>query len=113
MHDDSNETTIVVMTQRFSIVFADETRKHLESIERKYHGVIREAIEEQLRYEPFVEHKNRKRLRTTDEIWEIRCGPQNRLRIFYMPEGETQLRILAIGVKTRNVLRIGREVVEL
>ena len=46
--------------------------------------------------------------------WEIRCGPNNRFRVFYEIDREkSEVCILAIGVKQRNRLFIGREEVEL
>ena len=42
--------------------------------------------------------------------WEVRFGPRNRFRAFYEVDAvERVVRILAIGVKERNTLIIGRE----
>jgi len=101
------------MSRRFDICFAAEVVSHMRVIERKHHPLIRKHIEQQLRFEPFVETRNRKPLQTEDEVWEIRFGPNNRYRVFYEPKGESAVRVQAIGVKTRNVLRIAGEVVEL
>ncbi|MCI0642243.1 MAG: hypothetical protein L0Y72_04240 [Gemmataceae bacterium] len=57
----------------------------LKSIEAKYDSLIREKIDEQLRFEPTVETKNRKPLRQPaafEAQWEIRFGPDNRFRVF-------------------------------
>ncbi len=68
-------------------------------------------------HEPFNETTNRKPLLRQspfgDNVWEIRFGPQNRLRVFYSPDSEEPHRVLveAIGVKKRNRLLIGGQAV--
>jgi len=43
--------------------------------------------------------------------WELRVGD---LRVYYeVHAAETVVRILAVGVKERNVVRIGKEIIEL
>ena len=45
-----------------------------------------------------------------DASWELRCGPNNRFRVLYDVDSTTlQVWILAIGVKDRNRLLIGKE----
>lgn len=46
----------------FKLIYDSELTLHLRSIERKYHSLIRQTIEEQLRHEPDVESRNRKPL---------------------------------------------------
>ena len=97
----------------FRLVYDPEVAQHLRQIERKHHSLIRQTIKEQLSYEPEVETHNRKPLEqptSLGAIWEIRFGPNNRFRVFYEvdPDAKT-VTILAIGVKDRSVLRIGRE----
>jgi hypothetical protein len=101
----------------FEIVYRPATIRHLAAIEAKYLSVIREIIEEQLSHEPFNETTNRKPLLRQspfgENTWEIRFGPQNRLRVFYSPDPDVAQRVLveAIGIKDRNRLMIGdREV---
>ena len=98
---------------KFSFVFAPEALDHLDSIERKYHGLIRKAINEQLTHLPEAETRNRKPLEQPapfEATWELRCGPTNRFRIFYNVESESQsVFILAIGVKHGSRLVIGGE----
>lgn len=79
-----------------------------------------EAIERQLSHEPLTETRNRKLLRPNPiASWELRVGA---LRVFYdvasTPKGpglrsRSLVRILAVGKKERNVLRIGGEVVRI
>jgi hypothetical protein len=86
-------------------------------IDSKFRSLIREAIEEQLLFEPGVETRNRKPLVQPAALaatWEIRFGPDNRFRAFYdILENDHEVRILAIGVKVSNRLTIGREEIEL
>jgi len=87
----------------------------LQAIERKYYSLIRATIEDQLRFEPTVEARNRKPLKRLPIIgndWEVRFGLDNRFRVFYEIDKEArEVHILAIGVKERDRLYIaGREV---
>ncbi len=42
--------------------------------------------------------------------WELRCGPDNRFRVFYDVDSELrEVQVLAVGVKDRNRLLIGGE----
>jgi hypothetical protein len=104
--------------QPFDLVYDQEVRQHLAAIERKHHSLIRQAITEQLTYEPNVQTRNRKPLSSSAEFgettWEIRFGPNNRFRVFYRIEvSKREVRILAIAVKKRNQLWIGGERFEL
>ena len=104
--------------QPFDLVYDQEIRQHLAAIERKHHSLIQRTIEEQLTYEPDVQTRNRKLLSSSsvfgEATWEIRFGPNNRFRVFYRTDlSKRAVRILAIGVKRRNQLRIGGERFEL
>lgn len=103
--------------QSFSLIYDPEVENHLRSIERKHHSLIRKAIQEQLRFEPETETRNRKPLEQPAAFgatWELRFGPYNHFRVLYAVELERQeVQILAIGVKDRNRLIVGGEEVEL
>ncbi len=103
--------------RKFSLIFAPETIEHLDVIEKKYHRLIRQAIAEQLSYTPDKATRNRKPLEepsTLGATWELRCGPQNGIRVFYDTDvSESRVRILAIGVKEGSRLLVGREEIEL
>jgi mRNA-degrading endonuclease RelE of RelBE toxin-antitoxin system len=103
--------------QPFDLIYDPEVQGHLGAIEKKYHSLIRAAIEEQLRFEPEIASRNRKQLERPIDLgarWELRFGPDNRFRVFYRVDGEQrQVRILAIAVKERNRLFIGGEEVQL
>ena len=110
---------VVIMSPKnpFVFVYAPQVRDHLQAIERKHHGLIRQAIEDQLHFEPEVETRNRKPLKRVIAFgaeWEIRCGPNNRFRVFYEVDLQANtVYVLAIGEKVRDRLHIGGEEVEL
>lgn len=110
---------MVIMVHRspFSLVYDLEVKTHLRTIDRNYHGLIRATIEEQLRFEPDREARNRKPLLRPvafEATWELRFGPENRFRVFYAVNREhREVQILAIGVKERNRLLVGGEEINL
>jgi mRNA-degrading endonuclease RelE of RelBE toxin-antitoxin system len=86
---------------------AQEDLKSLRKFEQK--DVVG-GIKAQLRYEPTVETRNRKRLEPNELAeWELRIG---RFRVFYNVESDAQMiQVEAIGVKEGNLLFIrGRRV---
>ncbi len=97
----------------FELIYAAESLDHLDTIERKYHRLIEKTIARQLRYTPELATRNRKSLDQPGPFgatWELRFGPRNRFRVFYEINSEEHtVEILAIGVKERNRLLIGRE----
>jgi len=99
--------------QRFELIYAPEVKQHLKAIGRKYYSLVRETLETQLWFEPDVETKNRKPLKRPiifEADWELRFGPGNRFRAFYEIDRERgKVHILAIGVKRRNRLFVGKE----
>ena len=101
---------------KFTLVFAPEALNHLDTIDRKYHGLIERVIEEQLTHTPEIETRNRKPLEQPapyEATWELRFGPNNRFRVFYeVKPQEHAVWILAIGLKEGNRLFIaGKEIV--
>src|SRR5229473_2176496 len=103
------------MTKRapFRLSFAPEAIAHFDLIESKYHGLLRRDIKEQLTFNPMEATRNRKPLEQPAPFqasWELRCGPDNRFRVFYDVDSASQeVQVLAIGVKDRNRLLIGGE----
>jgi hypothetical protein len=101
----------------FALSYDVEVKTHLRAIEPKYRGLIRMTIEAQLRLEPDKETRNRKPLQRPvafEATWELRFGPENRFRVFYVVSHERrEVQILAIGTKERNRLMIGREEIKL
>jgi hypothetical protein len=102
----------------WGITYARAVRGHLATVEARHHRTIRDGIEEQLRHEPAVETRNRKPLEPSavfgGELWELRFGPANELRLFYrIDEDAHEVLVVAIGIKIRDRLRIGGREVEL
>ncbi len=101
----------------FKLIYAPLVKGHLRAVDSKYHSLIRRTIENQLRFEPDTETRNRKPLQRPIEFeaeWEIRFGPDNRFRVFYEVNRENrQVNILAIGEKEGSRLFIGGEEFEL
>jgi len=98
---------------KFGLLFAPEVVEHLRAIEHKYHNLIQTAIDEQLPFTPEKDTRNRKLLEQPAPFgatWELRFGPTNKFRVFYEVDNKKQsVQVLAIGVKERNRLFIGRE----
>lgn len=83
----------------------------MKALSARQRGVVLQAVERNLLHEPLQETRNRKPLRPNPVApWELRVGS---LRVFYeVAEGESGIvRVLAVGQKQGNVLRMaGREV---
>jgi mRNA-degrading endonuclease RelE of RelBE toxin-antitoxin system len=96
---------------KFRLTFAPEAVEHLDLIPSKYHRHLRRTINEQLTSTPTQETKNRKPLEQPapfDASWELRCGPDNRFRVFYAVDiASRTVAVLAVGLKDRNRLFIG------
>jgi hypothetical protein len=103
--------------QPFGLSYDRAIKHQLRAIEKKYHSLIREAIEEQLLFEPESEARNRKPLQQPapfEATWELRFGPNNRFRVLYGIDRERrEVQIQAIGVKKGNRLFVAGEEVEL
>ena len=101
----------------YTIIYAPQFGRHLQSIERKFYSLIRDTIAEQLHYEPSIESRNRKPLKRPTEFdaeWEIRFGPDNRFRVFYSVNQDLrEVYVLAIGIKLGNRLFIDGQEYEL
>ena len=101
----------------FTLSFAPQAIEHLDLIDAKYHGLLRRTIREQLTYTPTKPTRNWKPLDQPAPFgasWELRCGPDNRFRVFYEVDAAAhEVQVLAIGVKERNRLFIGPEEYEL
>jgi len=72
-----------------------------------------DAIDLQLRHQPMVQTRNRKRMRPNPlATWELRVG---NLRVYYdvLTDPEATVLIVAVGIKVRDAVQIGGEVVTL
>ncbi len=89
---------------RYSLIYAPEVHAHLKTIELSHLRFLRKTIEEQLSLNADRATRNRKPLERIpgpfQAAWELRCGPGNRLRVFYeVAPSRSEVWILAIGVK--------------
>jgi hypothetical protein len=102
---------------KFILSFAPQAIEHLDLIDSKDHGLLRRTINEQSTFLPTEETRNRKPLDQPAPFgasWELRCGPDNRFRVFYDVDSAAQeVQVLAVAVKDRNRLLIGGEEYEL
>lgn len=97
----------------YQIEFAKAVKAHLEVLTAAQRSRVLDALERQLTNEPLKETRNRKPLRPNPIApWELRAGD---LRVFYeVNDGPPAVvRILAVGIKTRQSLRIGGEEIKL
>ena len=98
---------------QFEIIFDDAVEAHFAAIDRKDHSSILDVIEQQLRYEADIRTRSRKPLRIPNLLnasWELRCGLNNRYRVFYDVDVEGRLVVvLAVGQKRGNGLYVGNE----
>jgi mRNA-degrading endonuclease RelE of RelBE toxin-antitoxin system len=103
----------IMVSHPFQITYDPGVKDHLRSIERKYYSLITDKIEEQLRYQPDFETRNRKPLDGPPLFgadWELRFGPGNRFRVLYRIDVENhEVEILAIGVKEKERLYVAGE----
>jgi mRNA-degrading endonuclease RelE of RelBE toxin-antitoxin system len=94
----------------YEIKLSPNVQEDLKSLRKFEQKEVLKSIKEQLRYEPTVETKNRKRLDPNELAeWELRIG---RFRVFYDVEIDALIvSIEAIGVKEGNLLFIrGRRI---
>ena len=99
------------MTHR--IEYSLDAESHLKELTAHQRAIVIDQVERQLTYQPTYETRNRRPMRPNPIApWELRIG---RLRVYYdvgkSPDATVYIR--AIGVKERNHVWIGREVVRL
>ncbi|MBI4824554.1 MAG: type II toxin-antitoxin system RelE/ParE family toxin [Nitrospirae bacterium] len=97
---------------KYRIGYSPETEGHLQALTRRQQVIVLDTVEKQLQYQPAVETMNRKLMRPNPIApWELRIRS---LRVYYdVDEGEYAVYILAVGVKERNNVKIGKEVIKL
>ncbi len=86
---------------------------HLRALTPRQRAIVLDAVEERLGYEPAVETRNRKPMRPNPLApWELRIG---NLRVYddVQEQPEPEVYVRAVGVKERNRVWIGREVIEI
>lgn len=97
----------------YQIEYSDAAIEHLKILTSRQQRIVLGAVDEQLKYEPLVETRNRKPMEPNSlATWELRVG---NLRVYYDVEDDLVrvVYIQAVGVKLRNRVRIGKEEIEL
>lgn len=97
----------------YRIEYSPDAEEHLHGLSARQQSTILDAVDAQLAHQPTVETKNRKPMRPNPLApWELRIG---NLRVYYDVEDspEPLVYIRAVGIKERNRVRIGNEVIEL
>ena len=97
----------------YQIEYTDAAIEHLKFLTTRQQRTVLDTVDEQLKYEPLVETRNRKPMEPNSlATWELRIG---NLRVYYNVEVNTVsvVYIQAVGVKNRNRVRIGQEEIEL
>lgn len=97
----------------YRIEYSPDAEDHLRRLTARQQAIVLDAVDEQLAHEPLVETRNRKPMRPNPLApWQLRIG---NLRVYYDVEEvpESKVYIRAVGIKLRNKIRIGGEVIEL
>ena len=98
---------------KYRIEYSPDTEDHFRSLTRREQVIVLDMVEKQLQYQPDVETRNRKPMRPNPLApWELRIG---NLRVYYDIEDKPEhvVYIWAVGIKERNSVRIGEEVIKL
>lgn len=100
------------MTRQFSIELTSTAYGHLESLRPYDRRRILDGVKRQLRHRPTQETLNKKMLRANPVAdWELRIHP---FRVFYeVDETGGRVRVLAVGIKQRNKLIVGKKEIEI
>ena len=97
----------------YRIEYSPDAEEHMRTLTSRQQAIILETVERQLTHQPTTETRNRKPMRPNPVApWELRIG---NLRVYYDVEHEPEAAVYvrAVGVKQRNRVRIGREVIQL
>ncbi len=97
----------------YRIEYSPDAEEQMRALTTRQQTIVLETVERQLTHHPTVETRNRKPMRPNPVApWELRIG---NLRVYYDVEHEPEdvVYVRAVGVKERNRVRIGKEVVQL
>jgi mRNA-degrading endonuclease RelE of RelBE toxin-antitoxin system len=97
----------------YRIEYSPDVEDHLGVLTARQRKAVLDAVERQLVHQPTVETKNRKPMRPNPVApWELRIGS---LRVYYDVAGRPDFKVAvrAVGIKERNMVRIGKEVIDL
>jgi len=98
---------------RYRIEYSPDTEDHFRVLTARQQVSVLNTVEKQLKYHPAIEMRNRKPMRPNPIApWELRIGT---LRVYYDIEDDQEhvVYIRAVGIKDRNSVRIGKEVIKL
>jgi mRNA-degrading endonuclease RelE of RelBE toxin-antitoxin system len=97
----------------YTIEYSPEAEEHLRRLTARQRKTVLDTVERQLLNQPNIETKNRKPMRPNPLApWELRIGS---LRVYYDVDDrpESKVIVVAVGVKERNRVRIGGEIIDL
>ena len=98
---------------RFRIEYAPATISHLKALTVRQQSIVLDGVASYLSVDPMNETRNRKPMRPNPLApWELRLG---NLRVYFdfVIDPEPVAVVLAVGVKERNAVRIGKAVMDL
>jgi len=97
---------------KYRIEYSPDTEDHLRALTKHQQVIVLDTVKKQLPDQPTEETRNRKPMRPNPVApWELRIG---NLRVYYdVDEERHAVYILAVGIKERNNVRIGKEVIKL
>lgn len=97
----------------YIIEYSPEAEEHLQWLTVRQQKIVLDTVDRQLVNQPNVETRNRKPMRPTPVApWELRIG---NLRVYYEvnDDPDPTVIVLAVGIKDRDRVRIGGEIVKL
>lgn len=97
----------------YEIEYSPDAEGHFRKLKASQRAIVLDKVDEQLTYQPDVETQNRKPMRPNPVApWELRIGD---LRVYYdfSQEPKKIVYVRAIGIKDRNIVRIGGEEIQL
>ena len=96
----------------YGVEFSQDAERHLRRFTVREQGILIDAVDELLTYQPASAMRRRKLLRANPlATWELRV---REFRLFYnVDEQEAQVTVIAIGRKVHNILYIEDQEFEL
>jgi len=97
----------------YQIEYSPDAEGHLRGLTARQRAIVLDNVDDQLTYQPGIETRNRKPMRPNPIApWELRIGD---LRVYYdfSQEAKRIVYVRAIGIKDRNIVRIGGEEIQL
>ena len=97
----------------YEIEYSPDAEDHFRKLKAGQRATVLDKVDDQLTYQPDVETQNRKPMRPNPVApWELRIGD---LRVYYdfSQEPKKIVYVRAIGIKERNIVRIGGEEIQL